>query len=92
MKTIRKEPISICKCFGSFPEPEHLQPNTLYYNPDTQHGQHLCLCGCGSILGINAAWKITCDYPLTIEGSISHTTPGGCGSHYIITKGIANFV
>jgi hypothetical protein len=75
--------------------PETLEQGKLYYSKEYQTTVHLCLCGCGQEtacpIGLDE-WqlKIETNGKPTMTPSLQHTF--ACRSHYIITKGIANFV
>ena len=91
MKTLRQEPISLIEVEFI---PNEIKPNTLYYSKEYEVSVHLCLCGCGVKVPIpirSGEWN------LKIEDGKPTLTPSllqrfECKSHYIITKGIANFV
>jgi hypothetical protein len=99
MKTTRKEPI---KPFfvshysaGDFvpDDKDDMIPGVIYISERFSTSKHLCLCGCGGLVVLpfnEEGWK----YENT-NGQISITPSvlnNWCGSHYIITNGVANFV
>lgn len=94
MKTLKQVDISI-----KFVEfiPEQLEDNVAYVSQKYKTIVHKCLCGCGNLsitpIGhLQPKWEFNVkEGELTMTPSILNTN---CPekSHYIITKGIANFV
>jgi len=94
MKTIRKESVTP-EYIEFMPEVDDMKENTIYISLKFSVTGHRCLCGCGSltILPINNdGWNMTDnDNKLTFTPSVGNFQYP-CKSHYIITKGVANFV
>ena len=93
MKTIKKVVVST-KYIDTVPE--NKQEGVIYISKKYMTSIHNCLCGCKEEVVMplgNNGWQL-------IEhdsGTISFTPSIGnyqfaCKSHYIITKGIANFI
>jgi hypothetical protein len=93
MKTLRKEKIEI-KYVEHIPPKIEMEQRKIYVSKEYNGSSHLCLCGCG----------VECYLPLK-EGEWTLSDENGkvtiipsilqrfeCESHYIITKGIANFI
>lgn len=94
MKTLRKEPVEIVVCDDIIPATE-MEQNKMYYIPSRGVMFHLCLCGCKTLSKMNiekSGWTIHNMGKLTITPSIEIVGGYGCNSHYIVTKGVANFV
>lgn len=93
MKTLRKEIIESIY-IDSLPVKEKMEQGRIYISKKFNGSSHLCLCGCGMecYLPISKGeWELTDDNgKITITPSIQQRF--SCESHYIITKGIANFV
>ena len=89
MKTLRKEPMWI-EFVDKFPLPDEQEKGVVYYRDEIKTGMMVCPCGCGAHIGFGPAWVVRSVDPFTLDGSIQ--VDGGCGSHFIITKGVANFV
>lgn len=73
-----------------------MQPGVFYRSKRFETTKHLCACGCGLDVTAplwwpdgKAAWSVTQDDPLTVEGSFKHRV--GCRSHYVIQRGIVGF-
>ena len=73
-----------------FPLPSEAKKGVVYYMDVIKTGFMLCPCGCGAHIGFGPAWTVASKEPFTLDGSIQ--VDGGCRSHFIITKGVANFV
>ena len=93
MKTIRTEiiePVYIKYC----PLKKEMEQGRIYISNEYGTSNHLCLCGCGEECSLpmgEDGWKHTIENEkITILPSIFQTF--ACKSHYIITKGKANFV
>lgn len=92
MKTLRKVEVKAVLVDGTIPEV--LEPNTIYYSEEYQCAIHLCLCGCGN-QAVTPIRPGEWDIDFTTKAKISMTPSilnRFCGSHYIITNSIANFV
>lgn len=93
MKTIKTVTI-IHNYVKVMPEIEDMDEGVLYVSKEYNTAIHACLCGCRNqvVTPLNAnGWKLSTDKGVTMTPSIgSFSLP--CKSHYIITKGVANFV
>ena len=103
MKTIRKESVTP-KYVEFMTNVNDMKDNIIYISLKYGVTGHRCLCGCGllTILPLNQkedseeirnhGWGMTDnDGKLTFTPSVgNYQYP--CKSHYIITKGVANFV
>lgn len=94
MKTIRKVDVELVELKTGEFIPEIMEFGKIYYSPEFKGCNHLCLCGCGHqcYLPISEG-----EWSLSSEGGKVTITPSiqqrfDCESHYIITKGKANFV
>lgn len=91
MKTLKKVPVKLKEVIHI---PNEMEFGILYYSFDFEASNHLCLCGCGHkcYLPIKSGeWDLFKNSgKVTITPSILQRFE--CKSHYIITKGIANFV
>jgi len=94
MRTIKQVPIELVEIPEGDFIPEQLEFGKLYYSKEYKGANHLCLCGCGVKAFIpikEGEWSINNDNrKLTVTPSLQQLFD--CKSHYIITKGIANFV
>jgi len=94
MKTLKQVPIELVELKEGEFMPEKMEPNKLYYSPEFKGSNHLCLCGCGHECYLpiqEGEWSLNVsDGKVTLAPSILQRFE--CKSHYIITKGIANFV
>ncbi len=94
MKTLKQVPIELVEIPDDGFTPEELEFGKLYYSKEYKVANHLCLCGCGVKAPIPICpgeWTITNENgKLTVTPSLQQLFD--CRSHYIITKGIANFV
>lgn len=94
MKTIKQASV-FPKYVEFIPHVSKMTDGIIYISKEYGTASHLCLCGCGclTVTPLNAnGWNLT-----DTDGAISMTPSIGnfqfqCKSHYIITKGIANFV
>ena len=92
MKTLKKIPIEVA--YVEF-IPSELKEGILYVSLKFKVAVHNCLCGCGNKTVTplkNNEWHLNDD-----NGKVSLSPSIGnykfpCKSHYIITKGMANFV
>lgn len=94
MKTIKQA--SIFPVYTEFiPERYKMQVGVIYISREYKTASHLCLCGCQclTVTPLNEnGWTLTdSDGLITMTPSIGNFQ-FECKSHYIITKGIANFV
>lgn len=94
MKTLRQVEVELVLLGDGEFAPDILELGKLYYSPDLNGSNHLCLCGCGveCYLPIKAG-----EWSLTINEDRFSITPSilqrfACKSHYIITNNKANFV
>ena len=73
--------------------PDILQDNYIYLSEKHQVAIHNCLCGCGNQVVtslLKNEWSISdIQGKITMKPSIKNLF---CGSHYILTNNIANFV
>ena len=94
MKTIKKIPVELILLKKGEYIPENMEFGKLYYSPEFNGMNHLCLCGCEQktyILIKDGEWSLSENNgKVTITPSILQRN--GCKSHYIITNGIANLV
>ena len=98
MKTIKKVPVELVRVETIPPFSERQNElGKLYYSEEYGGLSHVCLCGCGTDTHIpikphwREGWTLTEeDGKVTLTPSLQHRMK--CQSHYIITKGIANFV
>lgn len=96
MKTIKKVTVEPVFVDEYLPERKDMEQGKIYINKTLKGTSHLCLCGCGVECYLNI--KEIDGWNLIEEGeNIISITPSilqlfNCGSHYIITKNIANFV
>lgn len=95
MKNIKQVSVELVEINGFCPEKSKMEFGKLYYTPQYNGLNHLCLCGCGEecYLPLNESnWKliIESNQKPTIIPSILQRFD--CKSHYIITNGKANFV
>lgn len=100
MKTLRKVPVTIEYVY-TMPPYETFKEGVIYVSMRFGVSVHRCLCGCGektvlplnnTIGGKDYGWKfIIEDHKATFTPSVGNFQMP-CKSHYIITKGIANFV
>ena len=90
MKTLKK--VEITPLFVDY-IPNDIDQNTLYVSKKYETAVHLCLCGCGnkSVTPIGAGqWVLTeKNDKVSLSPSILNRA---CGSHYILTNNVANFV
>lgn len=94
MKTLKRVPVElICIPDNEF-IPDSLEFGKIYYSIEYKISVHLCLCGCNVKCALpikEGEWNLKIeDSKPTISPSIQQLFE--CRSHYIITKGIANFV
>jgi len=92
MKTLKKVPIEIRHVYNV---PDELEEGIFYYSPEYQLAVHSCLCGCKQEVVTpikDGEWSLLIaeDTLITVSPSIQQRQ--GCQSHYIINRGIANFV
>lgn len=91
MKTIKKVPIE--PVFVEF-IPHPMKQGVLYISKKYGVANHLCLCGCGvqtvTPLGKGEWTLIENGDNVSLSPSIANYQ--FCGSHYIITNNVANFV
>jgi hypothetical protein len=90
MKTLKKVPVSFKECDDYFPDIR--EEGVIYISREFQVAEHKCLCGCGlpSVTPLDQGWDVITDNgKVTIRPSVLNQH---CGSHYIITNGVANFV
>jgi hypothetical protein len=96
MKTLKKVPISYKEVPEFMPEFETMEEGVLYVSHQYHTAIHRCLCGCGEKIVTpigheRGGWTLNLDNGVTMTPSIgNYQLP--CKSHYIITKGVANFV
>ena len=94
MQTIKKVPVTP-QYSERIPETETMLEGVIYISEVYDTASHLCLCGCKNLtvtpLGSEHWTLLNKEDKLTMFPSIgNYNFP--CKSHYIITKGIANFV
>lgn len=100
MKTLRQ--VEVSSEFTEFiPEAKNMIQNVVYISNQYHTSSHLCLCGCGELvampLNTNVHPTHGWDYDVDDKERLSFIPSVGnyqipCKSHYIITKGKANFV
>lgn len=77
------------------PEVREMEQGKIYISHEFNIASHRCLCGCGleTVTPLNeSGWTLTDrDGKITMSPSIGNFQYP-CKSHYIITKGVANFV
>lgn len=90
MKTIKKVSVSFEE-HGDY-LPEALSDSIVHISKEFEVAVHNCLCGCGipTVTPLNKdGWSVDISNgKLTMKPSILNRV---CGSHYIITNGVANF-
>ena len=95
MKTILKVDVTAEKV-EYIPMKQEMKQGVVYISDRFGTAVHACLCGCRSLtvtpLGVNG-WRYVFNeqHGLTMTPSIGNFK-FDCKSHYIITKGTANFV
>ena len=96
MKTLKKVPVELIRV-ETIPPLDKREFGKLYYSEKYGGLSHVCLCGCGHDTHIpmkphwKDGWTLTEEKgKVTLTPSLQHRFE--CKSHYIITKGIANFV
>ena len=96
MKTLKKVEVTPVYLKGFMPDYELMEEGKIYISKQYNTSIHRCLCGCGekTVLPLHVlyGWEL-----IENNGQISFTPSIGnfqlpCKSHYIITKGVANFV
>ena len=94
MRTLRKVDVELEMLDEGEYVPAKMEFGKIYYSPDLMGANHLCLCGCGHQCYLpikEGEWNITVnDNKMSVTPSILQLFE--CGSHYIITNNIANFV
>lgn len=92
MKTLKKVPIEPIFLEGFMPET--LEQGKLYISEQYECVIHLCLCGCGTktVTPPSQGWNIIKEKDGSVSITPSILNNQSCGSHYIITKNVANFV
>lgn len=95
MKTLKKVNVAYEK-YHFLPPTEELEPGIIYISDEFNISKHLCLCGCGE-LTVMPLGDDEWNYSIDEKDRISFWPSVGnyqlpCKSHYIITKGVANFV
>ncbi len=95
MKTLKKVDVSFLKV-EYLPDLEEMKERVIYISDKYGTSGHKCLCGCGQ-LTILPLEKGEWSYEVDAKNRISFSPSVGnyqllCASHYIITKGTANFV
>jgi hypothetical protein len=94
MRTLRKIEVELEMLAEGEYVPDRMEFGKLYYSPDLMGSSHLCLCGCGHPCYLpikEGEWNITInDNKMSVTPSILQLFE--CGSHYIITNNVANFV
>jgi hypothetical protein len=94
MRTLKKIEVELVMLGEDEYVPEVMEFGKIYYSPILRGSSHLCLCGCGHPCYLpikEGEWNIT------RNGDKMSVTPSilqlfECGSHYIITNNVANFV
>ena len=95
MKTLKRVEITYKKLHYMTPHSE-IEENVIYITDEYGTSSHKCLCGCGELtvlpLGKGEwSYQIDANDKLFMQPSVgNYQLP--CKSHYIITKGGANFV
>jgi len=94
MKTLKK--VTIEPVFVEF-IPQVMEDNKLYISEKFGACLHNCLCGCGlkTSTAFKPQWKEGWELIKHENGKVSlkpSILNRRCGSHYIITKNVANFV
>lgn len=93
MKTIKQVPV-VPVYVESCPLKDEMEFGKIYISLKYKGSTHLCLCGCGveCYLPLKEDWWSLNDDKGKITISPSILQRFECKSHYIITKGKANFV
>ena len=94
MKTLKRVEVTFKK-LEYLPYVSDLQENVIYISDTYMVSKHLCLCGCGQ-LTVMPLGKGQWNYQINTNNKISMQPSVGnfqlpCKSHYIISKGGANF-
>lgn len=95
MKTIKQVDVAFEKV-EFMPDFKDFKDNVIYISDEYKTASHKCMCGCGTEVNMPLTdywWKYQIDSNdrISMQPSVgNYQIP--CKSHYIITKGKANFV
>lgn len=95
MKTIKRVEVGFVKV-EFMPSENEMIDKVIYISDRFETASHKCLCGC-KLLTVTPLRKGEWRYQIDKQDQISMQPSVGnfqypCKSHYIITKGVANFV